>query len=274
MQVRQLPVLNPFLQPYIDYYYILSTEADTRPATYLAFPSNNVPVCFFRNCRISLYPQKAIVKKQDAGKLSAIIVGNAVHPVSVCMGPGIKEFCIVFKPPGLNCMVDKKLGTTLSATFSATNLFPECRENIELILDGQENLEALERQLVARVHLSPELRSLQQVIAILEKKEEPQSFGTIAGEIFISYKTIYRLFKAHLGTSPVQFRHLVKFRQAVNNTKKKSYTRKMTKMALDSGYYDQSNLVNEFKKIAGHTPANFIKAVTLVADKRIAWKFE
>ncbi len=272
MQIQHFNVINLALQPYIDYYYLLSTEGDTATVTYQAFPSINTPVCFFNDCVIQLLPGKAIVEKSVAEAFSEIVVGNPIKPVSVSMPPGIKEFCIVFKPLGINNTQAKKMGQLLKHNFSATNLFGDLKEVISVILNRGEGIVQLENKLLARLQETEELKSLRQIIHLL-KENENITFEMISRKVFLTYKNIYRLFLAHTGVSPVKFRNILKFRTAVAKGVGSLYNKKMSEIAIDSGYYDQAHLINEFKKIANHTPKAFMSAITLEADKKIAWKF-
>ena len=82
------------------------------------------------------------------------------------------------------------------------------------------------------------------------------------------------MFLLHLGISPVQFRNILKFRNAGTNGVQWSPHKKMSGMAIDSGYYDQAHLINQFKKIARHTPKDFLSAITWDSAGKLAWKFE
>ena len=273
MRIQHFDVIHPALMPYISYYYLLSTDGDAAASTYQAFPSPNNPVGFFYDCAICLLPKKAVVTKATGQGIQEIIVGNAISPVQVVLQSGITEFCIVFKPLGINHTQTIKMGDMLQHNFSATNLFDDLHSAIKFIIDGGDGIALLEKKLVSRLAETEELNSLRQIIKLMST-DENGVVAEISKKIFLSYKKIYRMFLAHLGISPVQFRNILKFRNAVTNGVQSVHHKKMSGMAIDSGYYDQAHLINQFKKIAHHTPKDFLSAITLDSAGKIAWKFE
>lgn len=273
MQIQHFKIENPALQAYIDYYYLLSTEDDSKDSTYTAFPSENTPVGFFSDCNIHLESAKAIVTKKKGEGIKEVIVGNATAPVYVTLPKGIKEFCIVFKPLGINYTQTTKLGGVLQQPFSNTTFFTDLYKDISAIINGENTLHKLEEKLATMCSRQKELNVLASIVRLMMDNENI-TIKDIARQIYFTEKSIYRLFLAHIGISPVQFRGILKFRQAVKKSTRFSYTNKMSRMAADNGYYDQANLVNEFKKFTNSTPKRFLSAVTLNADKKIVWKFD
>lgn len=273
MRIQHFDIINPALMPYISYYYLLSTDGDAAASTYQAFPSPNNPVGFFYDCAVSILPRKAIVTKATGQGIQEIVVGNAASPVQVVLQPGITEFCIVFKPLGINHTQTIKMGELLQHDFSATNLFDDLHSAIKFIIDGGDGIALLEEKLVNRLHETKELNSLLQIIELMSN-DENGTVTKISKQLFLSYKKTYRMFMAHLGISPVQFRSILKFRNAVTNGVQPVHHKKMSGIAIDSGYYDQAHLINQFKKIAHHTPKNFLSAITLDSAGKLAWKFE
>lgn len=273
MQMQHFKILNPALKDFVDYYYLLSTEDETEAITYTAFPSENTPVGFFSNCSVSLQPGKAIVTAKEGEGIREVVVGNATVPVYVTLPKGIKEFCIVFKPLGINFSQTVKLGTILKQAFSSNIFFKHLHTDISGFMNGHNTLHLLEEKLMAMLNQQKELDMLASIIQLMKKKETI-TLKEVAGRLYLTEKTIYRLFLAHIGISPVQFRGILKFRKAVKNSTSRSATPAMSRLVAASGYHDHSNLINEFKKFTSSTPRKFLSAVTLNADNRIAWKFE
>ncbi|RZK15421.1 MAG: AraC family transcriptional regulator [Flavobacterium sp.] len=100
------------------------------------------------------------------------------------------------------------------------------------------------------------------------------SFNDISLQLNISYKTIYRLFSKHLGSSPAQFRRILKFRTALIKGIDPAYKSKISTVALESGYFDQAHYTNEFKKIAQLTPRNFISSNWVDVSDKVVWKLD
>ena len=176
MRIQHFDVIHPALMPYISYYYLLSTGEDAAASTYQAFPSPNNPVGFFYNCAVCLLPQKAVVTKKAGQGIREIVVGNALSPVQVTLQPGITEFCIVFKPLGINHTQKIKMGDILQHDFSSACLFDDLHEEIKCIIDSGDGIAVLEKKLVSRLHETEELNCLRQIIELMSNDET----GTVA----------------------------------------------------------------------------------------------
>lgn len=273
MEIKHFEVISPLLRRYIDYYYVLTTADNDVMARYAAFPTNSTPVCFFYDCGITVTPGKAVVSKAPGKGFCQVIVGNATAPVEICIEPGIKEFCIAFKPLGIHHTQTMMMGTLLQNEFSMLTCFTDLEDTVCAIMQGEMLIPKLEDTLIAGLRNTEELTTLHMVIQQLEQ-DKSLPFDTIAANMFLSKKHIYRLFKSHLGTTPVQFRNINKFRHAVNTGTNPFYKKKMAAIALESGYYDQAHLIHEFKKVSKLTPTDFQASVTMMANKKLAWKFE
>ena len=257
--------------PYISYYYLLSTDGDTTVSTYQAFPSPNSPIGFFYDCATCLLLHKAIITIAPGEGLKEVIVGNAVNPIQIMIYPGITEFCIVFKPLGINHLQRTKMGGILQYDFSVTNFFNDSHEIIKHIIGGGDGISMLEKELINQLSETEELNNLQKIIDLLNNNEN-LTVEIISKKIFLSYKKTYRMFLSHLGVSPVQFRNILKFRNAVTNGVQSVHHKKMSGLAIDSGYFDQAHLINQFKKIAHLTPKDFLSAITLDSAGKLAWR--
>ena len=114
MRIKQFALSNDFLKKYVEYYYLLSTVGDTENTTYLAFPSCRTPLGFFKNTSSSKSPNEVSMSFSPNNSLVSILAGNFIKPLQVIFEPNILEFCVKFKPLGLNFFVKNNLGKTLS----------------------------------------------------------------------------------------------------------------------------------------------------------------
>lgn len=72
-----------------------------------------------------------------------------------------------------------------------------------------------------------------------------------------SHRHLVHLFDKHVGISPKFFSRLRKFQdviQALEREEKVSWTR----VAHESGYYDQAHFINEFRKFSGLAPVSYL----------------
>ena len=82
------------------------------------------------------------------------------------------------------------------------------------------------------------------------------SIASLAREIFISQRQLERLFKKQVGIPPKTYARL----QQVSQARKvlKINTGSLADVGYQTGFYDQSHFIREFKKVVGMTPAQYV----------------
>jgi AraC-like DNA-binding protein len=80
------------------------------------------------------------------------------------------------------------------------------------------------------------------------------SVREVAHAVGVGERRLQQLFHTHVGLSPRTWRRLARLRGCLRLVRK-APSRSWANVALDSGYYDQSHLVNELRALAGLTPS-------------------
>lgn len=73
----------------------------------------------------------------------------------------------------------------------------------------------------------------------------------------ISERSLERYFKEFIGINPNKYIRLCRFNASLQNIKTLNYE-KLTEIAYDLGYADQSHFIREFKKFSGISPLKFL----------------
>lgn len=76
----------------------------------------------------------------------------------------------------------------------------------------------------------------------------------LAERMGYSTRYLHLWFKQSFGMSPKQFMKLVKFNQALKYLYERTDDVKLSDIAHDAGYHDQSHFIRDFKSICGKTP--------------------
>ena len=84
------------------------------------------------------------------------------------------------------------------------------------------------------------------------------SIGELAAETGYSECYIRRVFGEVHGISPKVFEKIVRFQNMLDRMDKESF-RGIGDIALESGYYDQSHMIKDFKNYTGMTPEHYQK---------------
>ena len=172
-------------------------------------------------------------------------------------------FSIVFQPHGLMMFFDIPLSKLFNQNVSLKHLINNSTEELESRMfeagGFSERIYLAERFLLSRLEKSNKLfhfSRIQHSIKIINSTMGNVGIDYLASEACLSRKQYERVFSDFVGSSPKQFLKTVRFQSAVH---KKSLSPQMnlTSLAFDSGYYDQSHMIGEFKILAGQTPKQY-----------------
>ncbi|MGJ1415191.1 DUF6597 domain-containing transcriptional factor [Sphingobacterium multivorum] len=97
------------------------------------------------------------------------------------------------------------------------------------------------------------------------------SLPNIQSELNISERSLERYFKEYIGISPNLYARINRFQLALENIRQNQFS-KLTDIAYQCNYCDQSHFIREFKGFAGISPKHFL----LQANEQVAnfpeWK--
>lgn len=95
--------------------------------------------------------------------------------------------------------------------------------------------------------------SIKLAITAIIKSKGTQSVSSIRDQLFISERTFERRFAKEIGVTAKQFARIIQFNASLSQLKEAEYT-KLTSVAYDNGFSDQSHFIKAFKKFTGATP--------------------
>ena len=82
------------------------------------------------------------------------------------------------------------------------------------------------------------------------------SIASLASSSGLSESAFLRRFRDHVGASPKTFASLVRLQRILCIGPSAA---DLTTLAMDSGYYDQSHFIRDFRAMTGQTPGNFFR---------------
>jgi AraC-like DNA-binding protein len=77
-------------------------------------------------------------------------------------------------------------------------------------------------------------------------------------QLYITERTFERKFAREIGVTPKQFAKITQFSFSLNQIQESDYTR-LTNVAYDNNFTDQSHFIRTFKKYTGHTPKEILE---------------
>ncbi|WP_375560170.1 helix-turn-helix domain-containing protein [Bernardetia sp. OM2101] len=79
-------------------------------------------------------------------------------------------------------------------------------------------------------------------------------------QLFITERTFERRFLKEIGVTPKQFAKIIQFSFSLNQIQESNYT-KLTNVAYENGFADQSHFIRTFKKYTGATPKELLQKI-------------
>ncbi|MVX37116.1 helix-turn-helix domain-containing protein [Myroides sp. LoEW2-1] len=84
-----------------------------------------------------------------------------------------------------------------------------------------------------------------------------KSLKQVQQEMNISERTLERLVKQYVGMSPKVYSRIIRFQANLNLLRESSF-KSLTELTYESGYFDQSHYIREFKTFTGSTPKQYL----------------
>ncbi len=93
-------------------------------------------------------------------------------------------------------------------------------------------------------------------VRYLENQTAPVNLKEFAEDNFLSQRQFERKFKELVGFTPQLFNRISRFERGVNTCLNANFS--LTEAALESGYFDQSHFIREFREFSGLSPGKYL----------------
>lgn len=272
-------IQHPLLGKHIAYYYLLTTDSDDFESRYYAFPHTyTVLNIHFSACHeISEY-QTHVYGSIGSNPIS-IVQGIREHPMLVHLKGKLNKVTILFKPLGINAFIREPFGKIAqqpSQVFCSWNdnaVFQKFLLSFFHTDDLIDKAAVLEDFLLSMYQPFPDYEKLACSIDLLSDFEKNLSLEEICFQLNIHPRTFNRLFKKHLGITPVGYRKVARFRHSLQNKLLETQVKQMTELAYQSNYYDQSYFNRIYQSLTGTNPQQFFKQIETLANNQLIFKF-
>jgi AraC-like DNA-binding protein len=246
------------LAPWVQHYWYVQwdlrhaqpSEGETmpHPNCYLVFehdlerPPDDV--CVFNRAEVS---------GVNTGKFSRVMKGYG------------RVFGFKFKPGGLRPFLQASVSTLTDRTVPAAQVFGQSILRVAVQLRGLATPEAMASATSAyfRAHLpatDPHIEVCSGLVETIFDDRSILTVETLARRSGCSVRTLQRLFKVYVGASP----KWVIRRYRLHEMLERFHSRDEfdgAQLALDLGYADQAHLINDFRKLTGYTPKEYVRNV-------------
>ncbi|WP_025763564.1 helix-turn-helix domain-containing protein [Dyadobacter tibetensis] len=138
----------------------------------------------------------------------------------------------------------------------------DLEEKIMLSKTNVERVNLMESFIVQRIHQQKETRlPVFQALQFIINAEVAPTVKALTQNYFISERQLERQFQRFTGFTPKQFIRIARFQHTMQFYG--SQELRLTDVALNCGYYDQSHFINDFKQFSGLNPKEYFKGKTI-----------
>ncbi|MCZ2473136.1 helix-turn-helix transcriptional regulator [Aquirufa ecclesiirivi] len=270
--IKTIAPISPILSKYIECFYIYEGKFNS-VFSYVAFPHFNTGLSFFKGASVHRQNWSLQISENTDVGVHIEILGKYVKPVFLEYKGQLKEISIVFKPVGLNRFF-KDNYLSLAPKFSQelkNDIWCKFGENL---FSSDDDISKIESFLLSQFCDNQEVSSIENSLKLLENSNEQISISDIANKAGLNLKTFQRQFQKHMGCSPVEYRRIYRFRSTLTNKLNSTQIKNLTEITYEEGYYDQSYLIKEFRKITNHNPKDFFKSTSKVDGDKIIWEIK
>ncbi|UYQ91009.1 helix-turn-helix domain-containing protein [Chitinophaga horti] len=251
-----------YLQPYIRCYWVL--ESRDKPVSEFRTIADGCPGLIFQ------HSDKGLMFQENKQLPHVFLFGQATHHATIRMEGSFAATGIFFRPNALQSVFGMKAD---DLTNTCIDLQPEAKkqgfyldEQLAAAAEG-ERLNILSEYLLTLVRKQQGRDDPQMQYALARMVE---SSGMIAmkilrDEVNLTERSFERRFKQYIGMPPGLFARICRFQNSLQQLRNNDFE-KLSDIAFDNDYADQSHFIRAFKEFAGCSPKQYQQQAALLMD--------
>lgn len=271
--------ISPFLQKHIAYYYFHKATRQEQPIKFSYYPHFKNALTIYNNSDFYLNtPYDSVCLPNETAGYQVAYTKLIKHFSTAELHTPFDKVGVVFQPLGLNHFIDCPLSSVAQQPLNLTfNYFkgsiPPYLDRIYATDDFDKKVHLLDEYFHS-IYIGFQDEILEQAIELLLKKDDKYTVNELSEALNVSRRTLLRIFRKHLNCSVKDYINVIQFRKALEIYQESPHKPSLTRVALDSDYYDQSEFIKHFTKLTGFNPKNFFKRVVKYGSEKTYWAFE
>lgn len=237
---------------YVDNILIIEDFKTQNPFTLPLF-ANGCPTLVFQTT-------KTLVNKQSAGHIT--LFGQTINPGALTIDDDFTLVAYFFKPHSLVSLFNVA-GKELSDTHVDLNLLKPChsgdvQEKLLNCISADGMISILDNYIVKLIHKKRKDSSrIDVATTFIRKNVASDCLKSVQDHLYVTEKTLQRMFESYVGISPRLYKRICRFSAAFQQLNLRKFL-KLSDIAYDNGYADQSHFVRDFKEFTHLTPKDYL----------------
>lgn len=265
---------NDSLKQWIDYIFKYSCDDPDFERQLIIFPNTGAAITFYFDTAFHAVSSQKFISEEKKSNNGIVLHINRIEPIEIIERGRQERVTVVFKPLGLNHFISTSLeeisrnqNPTAINISSKDKRYRDVQELLNSLSSITERIVAIEDFFVS-IYKDPGDVLLKEII----KHFDPdQKLTTIATTAATTTKTIDRLFKKHIGVTPVEFRRILKFRNSLRS-KLSGKNQSLEHLAFDANYHDLPYMMKVYRKFTGQTAKTFFDRLSVSANGKYVYQ--
>jgi AraC-like DNA-binding protein len=172
-------------------------------------------------------------------------------------------FSVIFQPQGLHRFfkipVNELFNIAVPLQYLDKGLSAELRARISGRESFFKKIEIVEDCLVKLLkhhQKDYDFERISGIVGLIRKTRGNVRVEQLASFACLGKKQFERTFSSHIGMTPKNYLKTIRMQAAIYSKSKREPV-SLTELAFESGYYDQSHFIHDFKTMTGYTPRQF-----------------
>src|SRR6185436_10527695 len=176
-------------------------------------------------------------------------------------------FGIKFKETALAHLFGTDMSTLTDSVVGLASRLPNlaalCRE-IVANPDGERQVAVVEDFLKGTCRGKKADHMVDRAVAVIRNSSGSASVASLCEELAVTERSLERIFRTYVGLSPKFFARIVRFSKIFALVRQEDPS--WSELAFETGYYDQSHFIRNFKAFTGEDPTRYLFATPSLAN--------
>lgn len=249
---------SKLLSPFVKQYWAIDSNIEAENEyVHRIIPHGLMELMFYQKSR------PCIEKEGKSFSENIVLTGQQADFYDMRIQNSLSIFSVTFKPHGPMMFFNLPLHEICNQNIPLRYL---CKQNIEDVENKINQVNSFEEktqivesfltELLFRNYNKFEIGRIKSTVDKINEAKAEISIEDLSSHACLSKKQFERTFMKYVGISPKRFLKIVRFQHSLYLWQKTDKMR-LTDLAYECGYFDQSHMIADFKKLSGMTPKKF-----------------